>query len=70
MHVSKQAELRNNVLESFLADLHGQVKQPKLYKAGLLDPHQKQHWLDGDAEETQRVEDFKAAGRVPCSEAG
>ena len=68
-HVTKQALLRNNVLEAFLADLHDQVKQPRSFKAGLLDPHQKQHWLDGDSEETQRIKDFKAAEQVPYSEA-
>ena len=68
-HVTKQALLRNNVLEAFLADLHDQVKQPRSFKAGLLDPQQKQHWLDGCAEETKRTKDFKAFKQVPYSEA-
>jgi len=65
---SKAQSLRQALHEVFLADCSIQ-KQPRSYEAGLKDPAQRPHWLNGDAEEHKRVTDFKAFVSVPYSSA-
>ena len=62
-------ELRKSVLQCFIADLDTAVKEPGSYEAGLKDPQQRQHWLDGDGVERKRLIDFEAYDPVPYSEA-
>ena len=62
-------ELRKGLLHCFIADLDTAVKEPASYNAGLKDPQQRQHWIDGDAVERKRTIDFKAYTSVPYAEA-
>ena len=62
-------ELRKGLLQCFIADLDTEVKEPKSYDAGLKDPQQRKHWLDGDGVERKRLIDFKAYTQIPYSEA-
>ena len=41
-------ELRKGLLQCFIADLDTSVKEPGSYDAGLKDPQQRKHWIDGD----------------------
>jgi hypothetical protein len=40
-----------------------------LHDAGLKDPQQRQHWIDGDGVERKRIIDFEAYTSVPYAEA-
>ena len=61
-------ELRKGLLHCFIADLDT-VKEAGSYNAGLKDPQQCQHWIDGDAVERKRIIDFEAYTSVPYAEA-
>jgi len=72
--VRKVGKLRNDNLrvavhQAFLSDLTDSVKQPSSYEAGLKDPQQRKHWIDGDAVERKRTKDFDAYDVVPYSAA-
>jgi hypothetical protein len=72
--VRKVGKLRNDNLrvavhQAFLSDLTDSVKQPSSYEAGLKDPQQRKHWIDGDAVERKRTKDFEAYDVVPYSAA-
>jgi hypothetical protein len=58
-------ELRKGLLRCFIADLGTAVKEPTPYDAGLKDPQQRQHWLDGDGVELNRIIGFEAYTSVP-----
>jgi hypothetical protein len=45
------------------------VKEPGSYDAGLTDPQQRKHWIDGDGVERKRLIDFEAYTSVPYAEA-
>jgi hypothetical protein len=45
------------------------VKEPTSYDAGLKDPQQRQHWIEGDGVERKRIIDFAAYTKVPYAEA-
>ena len=62
-------ELRKGLLQCFIADLDTSVKEPGSYDAGLKDPQQRKHWIDGDGVERKRLIDFDAYTSVPYAEA-
>ena len=74
----KQSDaLRKGLLHCFIADLdtkgkkerRERRKEPGSYNAGLKDPHQCQHRIDGDGVERKRIIDFEAYTSVQYAEA-
>jgi hypothetical protein len=53
-------ELHKSLLQCFIADLDTTVKEPTSYDVGSKDPQQRQHWIEGDEVERNRITDVVA----------